>query len=139
MKKVFLLALLSLMLYANEASTMAHKLGYLNSYTAALSQAKKENKLLMLVIVEDRCHWCKRFERTTLQQASIQKKTASFVRVIVDKHEKIPLFFQTSFVPVAYFINPKTGEAIVESIGYHDEARFTKKINEAKAQWAAVK
>jgi hypothetical protein len=139
MKKILLLLILSLALYANEASTFAQQLGYLNSYKTALSKAKKEHKLLMLVIVEDGCGFCERFKRTTLSLKEIQLKTASFVRVIIDKNEKIPLFFQTSFVPVVYFVDPNTLEPLVESIGYHSPARFLKKINEAKMQWAALK
>ena len=134
-----MLVILSLALYANEASIMARKLGYFDSYNSALLQAKKEHKLLMLVIVEDGCGWCKRFERTTLQLKDIQCQIASFVRVVIDKHEKVPLFFQTSFVPVVYFIDPDTQEPLVESIGYHSPIRFLKKIKEAKEQWAAVK
>ncbi len=127
---LFLLLLISLSLFANEASIFAKKLDYFNSYKLALLQAKEENKILMLVVVEDGCSWCKKFEKTTLQIKSIQNATKNFIRVIVDKHDAVPIFFQTSFVPVVFFINPKTQISMLEVIGYHNSKRFLSKIKQ---------
>ncbi len=132
MKILLVMIYLSTFMFAGEASTFAKELGYLNSYATALKKAKKEHKILMLVEIEDGCPWCYKFVNTTLRTKAIKRATQRFVRVIVDRHTKLPIFFQTSFVPIVFFIDPYTQSFIVESIGYHNPKRFLLKISKVK-------
>lgn len=133
MKIVLALICMSMFIFANEASDFAKELGYMNSYKAALQRARREHKTLMLVEVEDGCHWCHKFVRTTLRTQAVTKATNAFVRVIVDRHDRLPMFFQTSFVPVVFFIDPYTQTFMLESIGYHNKKRFLKKIDKLRS------
>lgn len=129
MKILLTLICLSMFIFANEASTFAKELGYLNSYRVALKKAREEHKVLMLVEVENGCPWCHKFVRTTLRNQAVKKATRKFIRVIVDRHTKLPVFFKTSFVPIVFFINPDTQTFKVEVIGYHNPKRFLQKID----------
>ncbi|OIP58335.1 MAG: hypothetical protein AUK54_00095 [Helicobacteraceae bacterium CG2_30_36_10] len=62
------------------------RIWYQREYNTALVQAKKESKVVMLVLVGDYCPWCRKFERKTLQSANIAINIQkNFVPVIVDK------------------------------------------------------
>jgi thioredoxin-related protein len=130
MKKIFLLMLSAWALYGATP-------GFLHSYDAGLAKAQKEHRLLMLVVVGRECPWCHRFERTTLENKKVKQAVQPFVKVMLLRHDKMPVFFQTSFVPVVFFINPDTQEALVEMIGYHDSKRFLAKVDEAKQSFTS--
>lgn len=139
MKRLLILLLTALSLYANEASVAAKKLGYLNSFDEAIAKAKKENKMVMLVLVRDGCPWCKRMEEGTFNDSFITDETKNFVNALVDKNDPMPEDFRTPVVPVVYFVNPNTKEILWDLVGYKNVGDFLEDIEHAKAEFAKVK
>lgn len=139
MKKIVLMLTFTLSLWANEASKAAMELGYINSYADGLEQAKKEHKLMMLVLVRDGCHWCKKFENETLKDASIKSGIDGFVKVLIDKNDPLPERFHSNFIPTTYFINPKTQKSVWELAGFKEPKEFLEDINAAKLEYKTKK
>lgn len=139
MKKIVILLFMALSLWADDAADAAKTLGYLNSYSQGLNQANKEHKLMMLVLVRDGCHWCKKFERETLSDAKIKVKLNDFVKVIVDQSDDFPEYFQSNFSPTVYFVNPKTQKSVWDFPGFKDPKEFTEDINAAKLEFKHLK
>lgn len=114
------------------AQDAAFALDFHEKYTTALAQAKKQNKLLMLVIVQDPCPYCDRLVDDTLADPEVTKALKAFVSVIVDKHSQLPSAFTTDIAPYTFFIDPKSEEGIWESIGYLTAEQFLDDIKEAQ-------
>ncbi len=131
--------LFALSLHANEASVAAKKLGYINSFDKGIALAKKEHKMMMLVLVRDGCPWCKRLENDTLSDSFITDETKNFVNVLIDRTAKMPDYYRTPIVPVVYFIDPNTQESVFETAGYRDVGEFLDDIEHAKHEYSTVK
>ncbi len=135
MKYIFILLFTITSLFANEATDLANKLHYMKSYNKALQVSQKEAKLLMLIIVEDGCHWCKKFSRTTLVNPAVQQKLKAIVKVIIDKDEQAALQYEPHFFPMIYFINPKTQQVVDTAYGYQKTTGFLMHIQKANEQY----
>lgn len=105
-------------LYANEATELADKLHYLKSYDKALLNAQKEKQLMMLVIVEDGCPWCRKLARTTLANRAVMKRLSSVTKVIINKEDEAVFDYEPHFFPMIYFINPQTKAVVDTAYGY---------------------
>lgn len=112
MKKIVLLLVFALSLFAAE-------LDWPHDYKAALAKAKKENKVLYVLLTSDNCRWCRKFESTTLQEKVIQEKlNKNFVVVHISRdRDFVPKYFETTPVPRHYFVD---GDAniLYESLGH---------------------
>ena len=69
MKPFILLFVLLSFLYSAQIDEFANGVGYLRSYNMALESAKKEQKLIMLLVVSDYCPWCKKFESVYIKES----------------------------------------------------------------------
>ena len=128
---VFVSMLCSLL--AIDAKDAAFVLGFNEEYKTALAQAKEENKLMMLVIIQDPCPYCERLIDNTLSDPQVTKLLEDdFVSVIVNQHSQLPLAFKSSAIPMTFFIDPKNEEGIWESMGYISVEQFLDDLNEAK-------
>ena len=134
MKKVILILFLSLAntLFAGEAHELATALHYLESYQQGVQTAKKEHEMMMLVVVEDGCHWCKKFKRTTLSDSDIKKDMQDIVKVMVDRYANMPQKFESKFFPMVFFVNPQMQDVLVTSYGYKTKELFTQEIQKAR-------
>lgn len=119
-------------LLAALAQDAAFVLDFHEEYETALAQAKKENKLLMLVIVQDPCPYCDRLVHDTLSDPKVKKALEAFISVVVDKHSQLPSAFTTDIAPMTFFIDPKNEEGLWESIGYVSAEQFLDDIKEAQ-------
>ncbi len=135
MKKIVLLIVLALSLWANQATVAANELGYINSYAEGLAKAEKEHKLMMLVLVRDGCHWCKRFEKETLTDPAVKVKLESFVKVLIDRNDPMPESFRAHFFPTTHFIDPTTQSNIWDLVGFKEAVDFQEDINAAKLEY----
>jgi len=133
MKYILILLLTLTSLFANEATELANKLNYLKSYDKALLNAQKEKRLMMLIIVEDGCHWCKKFARTTLSNRDVQSKLQTVTKVIIDKEDDAAFDYEPHFFPMIYFINPQTQEVLDTAYGYQKKAGLLKHLKKANA------
>ena len=131
MKYIFILLFGITSLFANEATNLANKLHYFKSYNKALQLSQKEQKLLMLIIVEDGCHWCKKFARTTLSDTTVKQKLQSITKVMLDSYDKVSLTYEPKFFPMIYFINPNTQKVVDTAYGYQKKNGFLMHIQKA--------
>jgi len=109
-------------------------------YSKALQTAKKEHKLVYVLIVSDTCKWCKKFENTTLQNKKIKERVnKEFVRVLLsrDRHF-IPQGFKTSPVPRHYFVD-ENGKILYSALGYRDAELFNSFMDNAQENYKKIK
>lgn len=122
MKFFILLFTFTFTLFGAQIDKFASDMGYYRNYDTAMMQAKKENKVLMLVVVGDYCPWCRKFERKTLKRASIAMSiNKKYIPLIVDKKfdkKNFPEKYHAKRVPTVYFIEPKNELMVFESLGY---------------------
>ncbi|MDQ7043925.1 MAG: thioredoxin family protein [Sulfurimonas sp.] len=137
MKKIVILLLLSLTLFGANVDEFAKEMGFERDYNTALSKAKKENKLLMMVLGADYCPWCRKFERKTLNSSLLKSRLQTeVVTLVVDKKFDIKTFpskFQTQFTPKVFFINPKDESIILDTTGYIKKKHFAENLDNAIA------
>lgn len=137
MKKtvIFLCLFIGNFLFAGEAHDLATALHYSESYHAGIQTAKKEHKLMMLVVVEDGCHWCKKFKRTTLSDKDVKKHLQKVVKVMLDRYADMPEKYESKFFPMVYFINPQTQDVLETSYGYKTKDLFIQEIQKAEKKF----
>lgn len=107
-----------------------------SDYDKALIQAKKENKLVYVLITSDSCRWCRKYEETTLQDRGIKKRLEKeyiTIHLSRDRHT-IPPQFKTSPVPRHYFVDQK-GEDLYNTIGFRDEEMMNSFMDNAKERY----
>ena len=117
MKKILATLFLGLSLYANSESVA---LGYLSNFDEAIAKAKKENKMVMLIMIKDGCPWCKKLEERVLLQEEVKKRIQKeFVAVLLNRDKSVyPKYYQTKYTPTTYFIDANTEEEIWSQVGY---------------------
>lgn len=135
MKKTILLLLLTLTLFGANVDDFAQEMGFERDYKTALTRAKKENKILMMVLGADYCPWCRKFERKTLNSSLLKSRLQTeVVTLVVDKKFDIKSFpkeFRTQFTPKVFFINPKDETVILDTTGYIKKNLFAKNLDNA--------
>jgi len=104
-----------------------------SDYKEALFQAKKEHKLVYILITSDACQWCRKFESTTLQNTQIKKRLfKNYVPIHLSRdRNQIPKKFKTAPVPRHYFTNAE-GKILYSSLGYRDEVMFNAFMDNAQ-------
>ena len=133
MKSLFLLLFLSITLFSQE-------LHWTNDYSKALLKAQKEHKLVYVLIVSDRCKWCKKFEDTTLQNKEIKERVnQEFVTVLLSRERHyIPKNFEISPVPRHYFVDAQ-GNILYSSLGYRKKEMFHFFMDNAQENYKKLK
>ena len=106
---------------------------YEKNYTEAIKKAKVEKKQVMLVLSSSSCPWCRKMEKQTLSNFAIDKIVKdNFIPLALDKdNDTYPNKFEPQYVPTVLFINPKTEEYFVQSVGYKAPEKFKESIEEA--------
>jgi len=132
MKKiVMILSLLTYTLWATDATEAAKRLGVESSYAEAIAKAKKEDKMLVMVIVKKHCRWCDKIVDRTLSDTQVKKELDSFVTLIVDKDAVYPADFKENFFPSIFFIDQKTEKSVYENVGYVGTKCFINDLHES--------
>ena len=126
MKLLFTLILATLTLFAANASDAAFALDFEDNYKKALAKAKKENKPLMLVVVQDPCPYCDRLVENTFEDEKVKSELENFISVIIDKRGTLPKEFTGTPVPMTYFIDPRIEKSTYENLGFLDAEDFMK-------------
>lgn len=143
MKNLLILFLLNFTLFAANIDEFAKEMDILRDYDSALSKAKKENKVLVMIMSADSCPWCRKFENKTLKSSLVKPHlNTEVISLLVDKKydkESYPSKFTTSFTPRVFFINPHNEKILTQSAGYIKKKEFLKYLNNAKQLFKAVK
>ncbi len=107
-----------------------------SDYEAALKQAQKEHKLVYVLITSVDCGWCKKFERTTLQDPAIKKRLKKeFVTVHFTRElDFVPEKFKTAPIPRHYFTDAK-GTILYNSLGYRKVDTFNAFMDNAEEKY----
>jgi len=115
-------------LMAIDAKDAAFALDFEDNYKTAIAKAKKENKTLMLVIIQEPCPYCDALIEKTLEDAKVKKALGNYVSVIINKKGEMPDEFRVSAVPMIFFIDPKIEKSIYKNLGYSDVENFVKTL-----------
>jgi len=120
MKKIVLLLLMTLTLFGANAKDAAFMLDYKEVYKVALNEAKKEHKVLMMVIVKEPCPYCDKLVENTLDTQTIKDKLTNFIPLIISYDANYPDKFRPPFRPMTLFINPDNSTILKSLAGYRD-------------------
>ncbi len=136
MKILFILLFVGLNLFAANIDNYAKEMNFQRDYNTALKKAKKENKVLAMVLSADYCPWCRKFERKTISSTLVKEKLNNdFVTLVVDSKYDINSFpkkFQTGYTPFVNFINPNDESILEQSAGYVKKKDFLSTLNQAE-------
>jgi len=135
MKKIILLLLTTLTLFGANAKDAAFLLDYEEVYSTALAQAKKEHKVLMMVIVKEPCPFCDMLVEDTLDTPDIKAKLKGFVPLIIAHDGKYPDRLRPPVRPVTLFINPDDSTVLYTLAGYRDVDVFENTMDSATAKY----
>lgn len=134
MKKIFFINLVFISftnLYAL-SSSFIEKMSYESDYNKALTEAKKQNKGIMMVVSQKSCPWCRKMERQTLNRVPIDKLIKSkFIPLLLDEQDaNFPKKFEAKVFPTTFFIDAKSEELISKVLGYKGKNEFKKIVEE---------
>ncbi|MFT5660321.1 MAG: thioredoxin-related protein [Sulfurimonas sp.] len=143
MKKLFLLLLLSSLVFSANIDHFAKEMQFQRDYKTALSQAQKENKVLMMVVSSDYCPWCRKFENRTLKSPLIQPRlNKELVTLVVDSKYDVDSFpekYKTKYTPYVFFINPKDESILTKSVGYTKKKEFAEIVTNSQVLYKKSK
>ena len=143
MKKLFIFFLLSTLLFGAHIDDFAKDMNFQRDYNTALLKAKKENKVLMMVLSADYCPWCRKFEHRTLNSKLVKPRLdTEIVSLVVDKKFDVNTFpekFKTQYTPRVFFINPKNGDILEERAGYIKKKDFADTLDNVAKLYKASK
>ena len=102
-------------------------------FDEAMVQAKKENKIVMVMLSKVGCPGCKYMEGTVFEnEAIINTFEEDFIAVHIDIHEdEIPMNLKFIGTPTFHFIN-KDSKRVGRIDGTANELEFLKKLREFK-------
>ena len=127
MKKFLLIVIV--LIYTNlyaVSSDFIKNMNYEITYEEALVKGKKENKNIMIFIVQKSCPWCRKMEKQTLKKTNIDSLIKKeFIPLIVDEaSNNYPKKFEAKLFPTTYFINTKDETIIAKILGYKNKKDF---------------
>ena len=137
--RIFLfIGMLTSILFAMNAEEAAKRLGVENRYDVAIQKAKREKKIVVMVVVKNHCQWCEKLINKTLGNTQVRRYLQNFVTVIVDKNAKYPSDFKENFFPSLFFIDWQTQKSVYENIGYVNTKDFLDNLNTAVNIWETL-
>lgn len=104
-----------------------------DSYYNALTQGKKDKKVVWVLITKDSCKWCHKFEVSTLKDDEIiEKINKDFKSVHITKERgDIPPNLNPTMFPYNYFIDSTSGKVIDSYPGYLNVESFNEVLDDA--------
>ncbi len=143
MKTLFFLLFFSLSIFADNIDNYAKEMNFQRDYKTALAKAKKENKMLVMILSSDYCPWCRKFERKTLSSSLVKSRLDKrVITLLVDKKYDAHLFpkkFKTTLTPLVFFINPKDESILSQHAGYVKKREFVSILDNAQKLYKASK
>jgi len=137
MKAILLCALLVCNLMAITAQDAAKILSAQTDLKKACQKARSENKILLLVVVKDKCSWCEKMVHETLNDKSIQYELSDMLTVVVDISEALPDGFEVTNTPAVFFIDAKKKKSVWANVGFVKKGTFLIDIISAKERFEA--
>lgn len=117
MKLLLTLLLFTFSLMAAVAEDSAMLLDYETDYKTATAKAKKEHKMVLMVIVQDPCPYCDKLVHKTLDTPCAQRRMKNYIPLIVDKGGDFPKHLKPPFIPMSYIVDPNSEEITYKIVG----------------------
>lgn len=129
---LFFLIFFSFNLYGG-SEKLVLKMNYEISYEKALNKARDSNKPILMVVGQEGCPWCNKFEIKTLTKKSINDMVQkSFIPLSVIRYKDVyPKKFEPKGVPTVLFIDPNKQEAFYKSFGYKSKREYEIELEKA--------
>ena len=127
----FLLGILLLAGVLFSTTIFANELVWQKDIATAFEKAKKENKVVMVMVEGKHCRWCKKMKHRTLSDDSVVKRLESYiiVKVMREDADSVKDLPQINGVPTIFFI--KANKKVLKNVvGYYDVYDFTSYIND---------
>lgn len=108
-------------------------LEWVDTIDAAATQAKKENKTMMVMVEGEHCRWCKKMKGRTLSDDAVEKRLEKFVIVKVMQEDENAMSKLPSVqgVPTIFFMKPDN--TVAETvIGYFNIEDFISYIDDVE-------
>lgn len=108
----------------------ADSLQWVYSYDQALSQAKSEDKPVMIDFYTDWCGWCKKLDQETYQDQRVIQASHNFICLKIDAERSPDLAqkYNVSGYPTILFVNT-TGKKIGGGSGFRDANKLLSEMN----------
>jgi len=104
----------------------------LKTYESALAQQKKTNKLIMIEVVREGCHYCEDMDRDVFADKEMSEWIAKrFIPIKISLNKQdLPLGLKVTFTPTFYFVdkNQKIVKKIPGAWNMEDFKSLTQKI-----------
>lgn len=125
MKKLFMMLFLAIGLFGSDIE-------WSKNYDSALAKAKKESKLMLVLVTTDECRWCRKLEATTLKdERVVSKLNAKFSTVHVTRDvDKYPSTIKAPMVPMSVFMD-SNGKIVHQVPGFWDGEDYSSIIDDA--------
>ena len=106
-------------------------LDWVKDLDTAMSQAKKEQKVMMVMVEGENCRWCTKMKGRTLSDDAVEKRLEKYITVKVMRENskvmaKLP---PIKGVPTIFFMK-ENGVVLEEIIGYFNTEDFISYIND---------
>lgn len=124
--------LFSLICFSN--LLLAQSLMTYTNYNEALTQAKKQNKPLLMFVYTDYCPWCEKMKKTTLSH----KKTIEFINknyiflTINKEKDDYPKEFIPRYIPTTYLIDAQKEEEVYALFGYKTSSELIEELSDSE-------
>ncbi len=125
MKLLMMTALLMTNLFATD-------IAWNDTFAAAQNKAKKESKLMLVIITTEECRWCRKLEATTLSDDKIASKiNTHFASVHVTRDKSAyPKNLSAKRVPMSYFLDAE-GKVVHSMPGYWSSEDYDSILDDA--------
>jgi thioredoxin-related protein len=119
-------------LYAGSVK-LVEEMKYEVSYEKSLEKAKQSNKPIMMLIGQEYCPWCYKFEYKTLLKKNINAIVQkNFVPLTVLRgKDPFPKKFEQKGVPTVLFIDPQDESIFYKSFGYKSKKEYKIELEKA--------
>lgn len=112
------------------------EMNYEASYEVALKKAKESNKPLMMIMEQEGCPWCTKFEAKTLTNSEIhafveQNFIPTTFLKFKDKGKYPDKFFIENWSPYVLFVDPKNEETFYKTFGYKSKREYQLELEKA--------
>jgi len=114
-------------------TSMVFSLEWAKDINMALSQAKKEHKIIMVMVEGEHCRWCKKMKHRTLSDDTVEKRLKNFVvlKVMREDGTSMAVLPPIQGVPTIFFM--KEDKAVIEEIvGYFNVEDFLSYIDDVE-------
>jgi thioredoxin-related protein len=104
---------------------LSAQMAEVKDFAAAKALAKKEGKVVYVLITSPTCRWCRKFEQSTLRDVNVSRRLSSMaVTIQVTRGSgTYPDALKAPMVPMHYFLAPDE-RVLVKMPGYWDTEDF---------------